>query len=146
MYSSEINQQLLVKDTGLFQMLSGIQKVAQSRNSALGVNGVLVVDNGRFVQILEGEHSAVEQLFVSISGDPRHLNFQILIDQPVRSASFSAWNMDVFVFDDKHSMPAQELRNFIDSYLRNEKPNGRELGAWVKRLMTRPEIRFSGTK
>ncbi|WP_390590978.1 BLUF domain-containing protein [Simiduia litorea] len=143
MYSSEINHRLLDVEDSLFECLSDIQKKSQVCNIVLGVNGVLVVDSGRFVQILEGEHDEIEYLLKKIMSDPRHDNLQILIDEPVRSASFTSWNMEVFILDDQESIPVTVLENFRDAYLRNEKPNGRELGQWVKRLMTHPDIRFS---
>ena len=144
MYSSEIEQEILQNEGCLVQCLRDIQTVAQTRNFALMVNGVLVVDNGRFLQILEGPHEAIEKLLALIMRDSRHRDIQILIDQPVPTASFTSWNMEVLILNGKDAIPIDELKKFRDSYLLNEKPNGRELGRWVRRLMTHPEIRFSG--
>jgi Sensors of blue-light using FAD len=61
---------------------------ARKRNSALGVSGMLVFHGGTFLQALEGEKRAVNEIFASIASDQRHGDIDVLhrgpgIDQRV---------------------------------------------------------------
>jgi hypothetical protein len=45
---------------------------ARMRNNAVGVTGMLVFHDRTFLQALEGENRAVNEIFASIQNDPRH--------------------------------------------------------------------------
>ena len=45
---------------------------ARRRNKALGVSGMLVFHDGTFLQALEGEQRAINEIFASIVSDRRH--------------------------------------------------------------------------
>src|SRR6478672_7534161 len=45
---------------------------ARTRNKALGVSGMLVFHGGTFLQALESEQRAVNEIFASIASDRRH--------------------------------------------------------------------------
>ena len=47
---------------------------SQSRNSKKGITGLLLHSGGNIIQIIEGEKSKVEDLFLKIQSDPRHKN------------------------------------------------------------------------
>jgi Sensors of blue-light using FAD len=51
---------------------------ARRRNRALGVSGMLVFHDRTFLQALEGEQRAVNEIFASIAADPRHRDIDIL--------------------------------------------------------------------
>ncbi|AFU98308.1 BLUF domain-containing protein [Simiduia agarivorans] len=126
--------------------LADIERTAKQRNAELDVCGVLIVDQGHFVQILEGSTRAIDALMNSILADNRHKNVNILMDEPIAAKSFKDWNMDVFLLDDHPDLPGEEIGHFRDAYLANEKPNGVELGRWIKRLIAHPDIRFRGNQ
>jgi Sensors of blue-light using FAD len=67
---------------------------ARTRNRTLGVSGMLVFHDGTFLQALEGEQRAVNEIFASIRSDRRHRDIDVLhrgpgFDQRV----FGDWSM-----------------------------------------------------
>jgi hypothetical protein len=136
---------LMARDTSLMiEGLLDIERTAKQRNRTLGITGVLLVDQGHFVQVLEGEDSHLRQLMSAIQKDTRHSNVTTIIDEPIDARSFDDWNMDIFMLDAQPDLNSEDLYRFRDVYLSNEKPNGQEVARWVKRLIAHPEIRFSG--
>lgn len=63
------------------------------KNERLGITGVLLYLNGQIVQVLEGQQSAVEDLYKSIQKDPRHTNVRTVISHPISQRLFSHWYM-----------------------------------------------------
>lgn len=60
--------------TDIEQLLLG----ARRRNRALGVSGVLVFHDRTFLQALEGEQRAVNEIFARIASDCRHHDIEVL--------------------------------------------------------------------
>ena len=52
--------------------LRDIKEKSTVRNAELDITGILVMDEGRILQILEGEEKAVMDLFATIAVDSRH--------------------------------------------------------------------------
>lgn len=142
MYRSDLCPLMRTDPQQLAAGLADIERTAKARNTLLAVTGVLIVDQGHFVQILEGPSDALDTLMTRIESDDRHSNVTILLDEPIRARAFDEWNMDVFVLDGHADLLKQELVNFRDRYLANEQPNGAEIARWVKRMIRHPEIRF----
>jgi hypothetical protein len=74
--------------------LKGLLLGARTRNRTLGVSGMLVFHDGTFLQALEGEQRAVNEIFASIRSDRRHRDIDVLhrgpgFDQRV----FGDWSM-----------------------------------------------------
>jgi hypothetical protein len=87
-YTSTANQEFLPAD--FERLLAG----ARTRNKAIGVTGMLVFHDGTFLQALEGEKRAVNEVFASIRGDARHRDVTVLhhgsgLEQRV----FGDWSM-----------------------------------------------------
>jgi hypothetical protein len=51
----------------------------------------LYIDGG-FLQVLEGEHGVIHQLYNAIAKDPRHWDAKLLLDQAA-PRNFSEWSM-----------------------------------------------------
>jgi len=66
---------------------------ARSNNKQQHITGALLLDDERFVQVLEGDEAAVRALFTHISGDPRHDSVVLLESGPVAGRVFSRWAM-----------------------------------------------------
>jgi hypothetical protein len=73
--------------------LEDILENAQSNNAAEGITGALVYVDGHFMQILEGERSAVGPLMGRIAKDLRHESVVLLLEGDVEVASFPDWTM-----------------------------------------------------
>lgn len=66
---------------------------ARARNAALDITGVLLYRNRRFIQVLEGPHDAVAEVYASIVADPRHREIILLADDPITVRKFATWRM-----------------------------------------------------
>lgn len=75
-------------------VLNDIIITARLRNAEINVTGVLFYMEGKFLQILEGQESDLRDLLDDIQKDPRHENFQVLIDRPLGERGFNDWHME----------------------------------------------------
>jgi len=71
------------------------QLVAQARrrNHSLGVTGMLLYEDGRFLQTLEGPPAGLEQVWDSIRRDHRHSDIEVLSEHMVSTRLFSDWDL-----------------------------------------------------
>lgn len=71
------------------------QMLAESRvrNRARGITGVLVLVDGVFLQILEGEKDKVLDLMDTIERDPRHSGIKVFCEQDSVERAFASWSM-----------------------------------------------------
>jgi methanogenic corrinoid protein MtbC1 len=76
-------------DAALEQLL----RVAQSRNRAAGLTGVLVYDRGAYFQWLEGPTESLQRVWASILRDPRHHQVTVLRDEPICDRVFGDWDL-----------------------------------------------------
>ena len=65
-YTSSANRDFSAAD------LNTLLRTARARNKALGVTGTMIFHDGIFLQALEGEDRAVNEVFARIRIDPRH--------------------------------------------------------------------------
>jgi hypothetical protein len=73
--------------------LDHILASAVRRNSQQQVTGILLYVGGNFMQVLEGEATAVDEVFAHIERDPRHTNIIVLEREPIPERSFGRWSM-----------------------------------------------------
>lgn len=74
---------------------------AQARNRSAGVTGMLLYDEGRFFQALEGPPAALAQIWTSIQRDPRHRGIEVLSQRIVPARLFSEWDMQLFAHGER---------------------------------------------
>ena len=86
-YASEASAELTVPD--LLELL----RRSREKNAALGVTGILLYRYGTFLQLLEGPRERVDELYATISDDPRHhaVSTVLVEDRPERR--FPDWKM-----------------------------------------------------
>jgi len=83
---------------------------ARMRNQAVGVTGMLVFYDGTFLQALEGENRAVNEIFALIQNDPRHSDLAVLHRGPgPEQRVFGEWSMGFADF----SGAAAILKGFV---------------------------------
>jgi hypothetical protein len=80
--------------------LAKILSVARATNAARGVSGMLLYEAGSFLQILEGEQAAVEQLYEHISKDKRHGQVVVLHRGEIAAPVFAEWSMGLLAMSD----------------------------------------------
>ncbi len=68
-------------------------QAAQSRNAAESITGLMLYDEGRFYQWLEGPTENVGRLMRSICSDRRHTDIEILSDKPAAQRQFGDWKL-----------------------------------------------------
>lgn len=85
-------------------LLEDVLQSSLRRNCSLGVTGALFALHGRFLQVLEGEKQAVQQVFGAISADPRHTALQIIESRPVASRQFADWTLCCGLFPTDHAV------------------------------------------
>jgi hypothetical protein len=57
------------------------------------VTGGLVFNRNYFLQVLEGDRATVTKVFMTISGDPRHDQIELVDMKEARERMFGAWAM-----------------------------------------------------
>lgn len=70
-----------------------ILAASRRRNQPDGISGLLVYDGVRFLQVLEGDRTAVEAVYARIRGDQRHRAPVILSEREVEAREFGDWSM-----------------------------------------------------
>ena len=75
------------------EQITQIIEVAIAFNRQAGITGCLVYDRGYFLQLLEGEEEAVDQLYKKIKKDKRHSEAEILSTGYTKNRIFESWNM-----------------------------------------------------
>jgi hypothetical protein len=66
---------------------------SQARNGRESITGLMVYDDGRFFQWLEGPADGVERVMGSIRSDPRHADIEVLKNQTAKTRIFGEWSM-----------------------------------------------------
>jgi methanogenic corrinoid protein MtbC1 len=70
-----------------------LARKARARNRSLDVTGMLLFEDGCFLQTLEGPPGAVAALWSSIQRDERHDHIEVLSEHMTASRLFSDWDL-----------------------------------------------------
>lgn len=73
--------------------LVDLLKKSHEKNKRLEITGMLLYDDGNFVQVVEGPKEAVESLYQSIQHDPRHQNVMLFVKRDIEARQFGDWEM-----------------------------------------------------
>lgn len=76
---------------------------ARSRNHSVGVTGMLLYEDGHFLQTLEGPPEGLGVIWDSIQHDERHTDIEILTEHYVGSRLFSDW--DLLLYSKREQAP-----------------------------------------
>lgn len=75
------------------QDVEQILAVARSKNAKLGITGLLCFNGESFLQCLEGDRIAVNELYHHIINDPRHYQVLLLRYSDIVKRDFESWAM-----------------------------------------------------
>jgi hypothetical protein len=78
-----------LSDYELYELI----QAAQARNAREAITGLMLYDDGRFYQWLEGPAPNVTRLMNTIATDNRHTEIEILSDKPTTTRQFGDWKM-----------------------------------------------------
>jgi hypothetical protein len=80
-------------------------------NRRIDVTGMLLYQDGNFMQALEGPEDKVKALLEKILKDPRHRGILLLIEGTTRNRRFPDWSMG---FRDLNSAEVKNIPGFSD--------------------------------
>ena len=75
--------------------LTRIHESARHLNALDGITGLLVFNGSRFLQIVEGNPEAIDDLIERLRSDDRHSAIEIRDDRRVDRRSFPDWSMEL---------------------------------------------------
>lgn len=90
--------------------LEDILQTSRRKNEAARISGLLLVNGGHFMQVLEGRREDVEALYEVIKADPRHRKVTTIYTVDQKQRQFQGWAMAHYEFrpDDE-----ELLRSFV---------------------------------
>nr|WP_321231903.1 BLUF domain-containing protein [uncultured Psychroserpens sp.] len=83
------------------------------RNNKLGISGILMLQNNHFFQIMEGQASIIDNLFVSIKKDHRHHGLIKLLETTIADRIFEDYQSGLFSVITEYSN-LKKLRIYFD--------------------------------
>ena len=72
---------------------TSILEVSSVNNKKTDITGVLCQGSGIFLQVIEGQRSAINALFSRIMADTRHKNVEILSMEEIEQRRYGLWSM-----------------------------------------------------
>ena len=75
------------------QGLESLLVESRNRNEQMHITGMLLYVNDSFIQVLEGEEAAVNNIYLRIQLDKRNKNNCLLLREPIAMRSFPHWSM-----------------------------------------------------
>jgi hypothetical protein len=70
-----------------------LHRISQKNNKNSEITGMLLYQEGNFMQIIEGEEEHVLELFIKISMDKRHKDIYKIMSGPINKRNFDNWSM-----------------------------------------------------
>ncbi|MDZ7751089.1 MAG: BLUF domain-containing protein [Gammaproteobacteria bacterium] len=118
--------------TTLFSEADLVALLAQSRekNAGLGISGMLLYKEGNFMQVLEGEKSAVLGLMDAIQDDPRHHGVIIINQGDAPRRQFGDWSMGFRNLDDPALRATPGYSPFLNTPITGDVFTGDEGRCW----------------
>ena len=103
-FSEEQLQQLLIS--------------SQTNNHKSGLTGLLLYDEGRFFQWIEGQSDQLADVWDAIQKDKRHTDIELMGQQPIPLRFFGDWDMRLSVRKPQAGNASQAPEGLIDSLFR----------------------------
>ena len=94
--------------------LEELLRTSRENNARLGITGMLLYGNKTFVQILEGEEKAVNELVEKIKQDSRHADFQVLKKKTIDRREYADWSMDFKRVSGEDFQSVKGLENLVE--------------------------------
>jgi hypothetical protein len=97
--------------------LATLLERSRRKNTSLGVTGMLLHKDGNFMQVLEGDATAVRQLFDMIGRDPRHAGVLVLRHVEQSTREFADWSMAFTDLNDPAARAVPGYSEFLNTPL-----------------------------
>ncbi len=131
MYISDYDRPL----SDLNSDLRAILKTAITHNLTNNITGILFFDNGKFIQILEGEAEHLTPLLDRIQLDTRHKNVNILMNEPIEKREIDIWSMKAFDLSENEPQDWASLEELRDAYLNTFKVSSKQISSWIEHFI-----------
>ena len=76
-----------------------IAEQARHNNSIHDITGLLITYKSQVLQIIEGSHEPLSNLYLNIANDTRHSNVQLIKFTPINKRNFGKWKMKEIAFE-----------------------------------------------
>ncbi len=90
--------------------LADIVRVSAQLNSQAGITGILTLQDGYFIQMLEGPPAALDLLMLHLHFDERHDNIEVVAREEIPARDVVGWSM---IAPDEEALPDQELGRLL---------------------------------
>ncbi|MDN4166591.1 BLUF domain-containing protein [Cytophagales bacterium LB-30] len=70
-----------------------ILEACKKNNPPLDITGVLLYNDTKFIQMVEGDMKTITSLYDKIKGDTRHDQVRMISLGPIKQKSFPSWHM-----------------------------------------------------
>ncbi|OII15357.1 hypothetical protein BIU96_09020 [Curtobacterium sp. MCBA15_008] len=121
--------------------LAELLREARLRNEALGVSGILLAKDGRFMQLLEGPAFSVDDRFQVIAKDRRHGEVKSLIREDIERRRFDGWSMAYRSLDDADVAAEEGFSPFLSDTVDFPRSFDRTTAAWLLKWFRDRELR-----
>lgn len=121
--------------------LAELLREARLRNEALGVSGILLAKDGRFMQLLEGPAFSVDDRFSVIAKDRRHSEVKSLIREDIERRRFDGWSMAYHSLDDSEVAAEEGFSPFLSDTVDFPRSFDRTTAAWLLKWFRDRELR-----
>ena len=114
---------------------TSILEVSSVNNKKTDITGVLCQGSGIFLQVIEGQRSAINALFSRIMADTRHKNVEILSMEEIEKRRYGLWSMALVQLSmddpmvemahpefDPYSASSSDAMKIIDDLLKSSTP------------------------
>ncbi|MGJ3239338.1 MAG: BLUF domain-containing protein [Anaerolineae bacterium] len=110
---------LIYGSTASYEMkqedLKKILVTSRRNNEKAHITGMLLYKNKNFLQVLEGEEDALDELYEKIKQDKRHHSVYTIMKRKIKQREFKQWEMG---FTDLDEAPPVDLLGYSD-FLQN---------------------------
>lgn len=93
---------------------------SRDRNKKFNISGILLYVQGKFMQVLEGKKSYVDEIFHSIQNDARHTRVTVVLEGNSPKRIFKGWSMGFKKLSDKDFVNASGFTD-IDVFFSEHK-------------------------
>lgn len=135
-----LSQLVYVSNRKLTCTQEEIDKIVASckkNNPELGITGVLLYSDTKFIQLVEGESKTITSLYDKIKTDTRHANAIMISYNPIKERAFPSWHMGTKqVGTDVQYLTeiSSEDKDAFSSILNGKEENGQKVLNIIKRF------------
>lgn len=95
--------------------LKRILESSVRHNSPQQVTGMLLYFDGSFMQVLEGDEAAIDEVMSRISNDRRHHSIFVLVKEPIETRESGSWSMGFKRLTKKDAESCPEFAPFFEA-------------------------------